>query len=387
MSVRRECGRAPYPPTLALKGLTATAYHPRTLQMIDFSSVPGSRGPLPPLLDDAERLGRAIEAGGAALWELHIAEDVMQVSPKLAALLGLLPPLLAFPASRFFALIQPSDIALLRAAMSEAMLTGASFAHEFRIHREDTGELRFLCCEGRVVERAGSGAAMVLAGASHDVTERRLKQEASELLNRELSHRIKNMLSVVGSLATMSGEHRPETRDYIAAFQARLNNLAAAHDLLIQAEWGPVMLDGLAERMLASIGVRDRVDLVASGLVVGSHDTQTVALVLHELGTNAIKYGALSNDSGRVALRFEMREEPAAAGPATLVIHWQETGGPEVVVPLSKGFGVNLLERLARRQELGVPVLDWAPHGLCCNIMLRLTPPHLTSGSSAETPA
>ena len=267
------------------------------------------------------------------------------------------------------------------------MSTGAAFAHEFRVRREDTGELRFLCHEGRVVERDPSGAATILAGASHDVTERRLKHEASELLNRELSHRIKNLLSVVGSLATMSGEHRPETRDYIAAFQARLNNLAAAHDLLIQAEWGPIMLDGLAERTLASIGVRDRVDLAASGLVVGSHDTQTVALVLHELGTNAIKYGALSNSDGRVSLRFEMRPEAGGADPATLVILWQETGGPEVIAPLSKGFGINLLERLARRQEPDAPVLDWAPHGLRCNITLRLTPPRLKPEGSAETPA
>ncbi len=352
--------------------------------MIDFSSA--SRAPLPHLLADAGRLGRAIEAGGVALWEWHIAEDVMQVSPKLAELLGLAPPL-AFPASRFLTLVQPNDIALLRAAMSEAVTTGATFAHEFRIRREDNGELRFLCSEGRVVERDGSGTAMVLAGASHDVTERRLKQEASELLNRELSHRIKNLLSVVGSLATMSGEHRPETRDYIAAFQARLNNLAAAHDLLIQADWGPVMLDGLAERTLASIGVRDRVDLVASGLVVGSHDTQTVALVLHELGTNAIKYGALSNPTGRVALSFEMRREADAGDAATLVILWQETDGPEVNAPLSKGFGISLLERLARRQEPGTPVLDWAPKGLRCNIMLRLTPPHRPAGNSAETAA
>ena len=237
-----------------------------------------------------------------------------------------------------------------------------------------------------MVERDLSEAGTILAGASHDVTERRLKQEATELLNRELSHRIKNVLSVVGSLATMSGEHRPETSAYIAAFQARLNNLAAAHDLLIQAEWGPVGLDGLAERTLASIGVRDRVDLAASGLVVGSHDTQTVALVLHELGTNAIKYGALSNGDGRVALRFELRPEPGGADPTTLIILWQETGGPEVVPPLSKGFGINLLERLARRQEPDAPVLDWAPHGLRCNITLRLTPPRLKPESSAETP-
>jgi two-component sensor histidine kinase len=355
--------------------------------MIDFSSASEALGPLPPLLADAARLGRAIEAGGVALWEWHIAPDMMQVSPRLAELLGLAPSLLAFPASRFFAMVVPNDIALLKSAMSEAIVTGASFAHEFRVRREDNGELRFLCHAGRVVERDPSGTASILAGASHDVTERRLKHEASELLNRELSHRIKNVLSVVGSLATMSGERLPETRDYIAAFQARLNNLAAAHDLLIQADWGPVMLDGLAERTLASIGVRDRVDLVASGLVVGAHDTQTVALVLHELGTNAIKYGALSNDSGRVGLSFEMRREADAGDSGTLVISWRETGGPEVIPPLSKGFGINLLERLARRQELGTPVLEWLPKGLCCNIMLRLTPPQLKSGSAAEPPA
>ena len=184
-----------------------------------------------------------------------------------------------------------------------------------------------------MVERDESGAATVLAGASHDVTERRLKHEASELLNRELSPRIKNLLSVVGSIATMSGEHRPETRDYVAAFQARLNNLAAAHDLLIQAELGPIRLDGLAAKTLTAIGVRHRVDLAASELVLGSHDTQTVALVLHELGTNAIKYGALSNATGRVSLRFEMGQEAGRADPATLVILWQEVGGPEVLAP------------------------------------------------------
>ena len=173
----------------------------------------------------------------------------MQVSPRLAELLGLAPPLLAFPAGCFFALVQPNDIALLRAAMSEAIATGAALAHEFRVRREDNGELRFLCHEGRVVERDLSGAATILAGASHDVTERRLKQEASELLNRA-SHR--SRIAVVWVALPSFGERRPETSAYIAAFQARLNNLAAAHDLLIQAEWAR-SLDGLPKgRLLRS---------------------------------------------------------------------------------------------------------------------------------------
>ena len=121
------------------------------------------------------------------------------------------------------------------------------------------------------------------------MTERRFAQEARELLSRELSHRMKNVLSVVSSLVAMTGEHRPEARDFVASFQARLNSLAAAHDLLIRTDWHPVALDGLVEKALAAIGVRDRVDLNTSGLVLSSHDIQTMALVLHELATNAIK--------------------------------------------------------------------------------------------------
>ncbi len=354
--------------------------------MSDSGSAKGAPPSRPPLLADARRLGRAIEAGGVALWEWQLGEDLMQVSPKLADLLGLSPPLV-FPAARFFALVEPSDMALLRAALSEAIATGETFTHEFRIRREDNGARRVLCHEGRVVGRNGHGIACELAGASHDVTERRLKQEASELLTRELSHRIKNLLSVVGSIATMSGEHRPEAHDYVAAFQARLNNLATAHDLLIQSEAAPIRLDGLVVKTLAAIGVLDRIELSATELLLGSHDTQTVALVLHELCTNAIKYGALSHETGRVRLGFEMRGEADRGDPATLLILWQEMGGPAVTAPQRKGFGINLLERIARRQEPGAPVLDWAPEGLRCNITLRLTPSLPKPGNPAEDPA
>lgn len=352
--------------------------------MIDVSGTSGARVVPPTLFGDAKRLGRAIEAGGAALWEWHIADGTMQVSPRFAELLWLDPPLVAFPADRFFALVVPSDIALLRAAMREAMASDAAFVHEFRVRRENNGSLRFLCTEGRVVERDADGGARILAGISHDVTERRLKQEASELLNRELSHRIKNLLSIVGSIATMSSGQRPETREYVAAFQARLNNLAGAHDLLIQAEWEPILLEGLAEKTLAAIGVRDRVQLAASELMLGSHDTQIVALVLHELGTNAIKYGALSVPDGRVRLRCEIVRDSGEDEAPTLRMLWEEEGGPPVVPPSAKGFGVNLLERLARRQEPDAPVLDWAPQGLRCNVTLRITPPLRKPRSSAD---
>src|ERR1044071_4230900 len=116
---------------------TRTVYLPRLLQMNEPSSAPGNSPSRAPLLADVDRLGRAIEAGGVALWEWHVGEDLMQVTPALAETLGL--PLLAFPTARFFALVEPSGLPLLRAAMSEAMASGGSFAHEFRINREDSG--------------------------------------------------------------------------------------------------------------------------------------------------------------------------------------------------------------------------------------------------------
>jgi two-component sensor histidine kinase len=353
--------------------------------MIDTSSASGPRGSLPPMVADAQRLGRAVEAGGAAIWEWRIAEEAMHVNTGMAVLLGLEPPLPAFPAGRFFALVHPDDLGLLKVALGEAMNSSGEFVHDFRICKEDNGELRWICSQGRVVERNQNGTAEVMAGVSHDLTERRLKQEASELLNRELSHRIKNLLSIVGSIATMSGEHRPETHEFVTAFQARLNNLAAAHDLLIQAEWGSVTLDGLAERTLTAIGVRDRVDLSASDLVLGSHDMQTVALVLHELGTNAIKYGALSTPDGRVRLRCAIETAQAKDDAPLLVMLWEELDGPIVAPPVAKGFGINLIERLTRRQELVEPVLDWRPDGLRCHIRLRLSrPPRNPALSAAD---
>jgi hypothetical protein len=270
--------------------------------------------------------------------------------------------------------------------MSEAIVTGAAFAQEFRVRRKDNGELRFLCHEGRVVERDLSGAATILAGASHDVTERRLKQEASELLNRELSHRIKNVLSVVGNLATMSGEHRPETSAYIAAFQARLNNLAAAHDLLIRPNGS-----GRARRARRKDARFDRRARsrrsAASGLVVGLHDTQTVALVLHELGTNATKHGRCRTATGASPCALSCGRSQAARDPRRSSSSGRKRAAPKWSLPSAKASASILLERLARRQEPDAPVLDWAPPACAATSRCALTPPRLKPESSAETPA
>lgn len=326
-------------------------------------------------LADPHRLGRAAKAGGAGVWEWHLFDDVIYIDQRLAELLGLDTVPGQVTASCFFGLAHQDDATLLKVEIGEAKRDEREFSHEFRIEREDSHELRWLCFQGGVLERDDDGRATIMAGLCFDVTERRHAQETHDLLNRELSHRLKNLLSVIGSLAVMTGEHRPEAREFVASFQARLINLAAAHDLLVQADWQPIALARLVEKVLNPIGVLDRIDLCTNDLVLGSYDAQTVVLLLHELSTNAIKYGALSNGTGRVKLDFEVRRPSNPSGAPLLVLVWEETGGPSVAPPPTKGFGVSLLERLARGQEPGKPVLDWREQGLRCLITLPISPP------------
>jgi PAS domain S-box-containing protein len=314
---------------------------------------------------------RAVEAAGAGLWEWDLDSGVIKVSARLAAMLGLSPDISQIDAARFFNCIHSDDIPLFKVALGEALRNEGPFVHEFRAAQDGDGTLRWLSYQGQVLELGEDGIATVLAGLCLDVTDRRLAQGAYDLLTRELSHRMKNLFSVVSSLVNMTSEGRPEALGFVSAFQARLNTLAAAHELLIRAEWQAIPFESLVEKALSPLGVWGRVDLSNNRIMLGTHDAQTVVLVLHELATNAIKYGALSNGTGRVELCFSART-PSDEGPA-LVMKWTENGGPPVEAPGARGFGVRLIERLTKRQASGEAVLDWKPEGLRCCIELPLT--------------
>lgn len=277
--------------------------------------------------------------------------------------------------SRFLGLVNGDDVRGLRHAVSAAFQSGDDLVHEFRIRKADTDEVRWISVKARVVERDRHGEALALAGSASDITVLKREQEGTELLSQELAHRMKNVLSIVGSLAALSGGHRPEARDFLTSFQARLGGLAATHELLIQADWRPIALGRLVERVLAPLGALDRIDIVGTrAFLLGSHDAQTLALVLHELATNAIKHGALSNGEGRVVLAFEVKWERRLDEHPLLILRWEESGGPAVAAPSGKGFGLMLLERLAGRHEQVEQALDWRLAGLYCCVSLRVVP-------------
>jgi PAS domain S-box-containing protein len=208
-----------------------------------------------------------------------------------------------------------------------------------------------------------SKGVMTLA-AVVDISARKRAEAQRELLIAELNHRVKNTLAVIQSIAHQTfkgGRAVPEAK---AAFESRLVALAGAHDLLTRSNWDSASLRELATSCLHSHAAHTaRIALDGPDVLLPPRQALALALALNELYTNAIKYGALSNDSGRVALTWSR-----AGTPAILDLVWQEHGGPAVVPPTHQGFGSVLLERMLGEDLHGQVARDFRPEGLVCSI-------------------
>jgi PAS domain S-box-containing protein len=192
---------------------------------------------------------------------------------------------------------------------------------------------------------------------AQDVTERRAHKEQVQLLLREVSHRSKNMLSVVEAIAHQTASREPE--DFIGRFSERVQALAASQDLLVQNEWRGVDVGDLVRAQLAHFG-----DFIGSRIVVNDQKlrlnaaaAQGIGLALHELATNAGKYGALSTNNGRVDIGWGTDGD-------SLIVSWTESDGPSVSPPKRRGFGSMVVEAMAARSVDGAVHLDYPPSGL-----------------------
>jgi two-component sensor histidine kinase len=230
--------------------------------------------------------------------------------------------------------------------------------HEYRVQRRD-GEVRwveagwFAYFDG---DRRERGTASVV-GTVHDITERKGREEKEHLLIREINHRAKNMLSVVDAIAHQTATRNPE--DFIERLSERIQALSANQDLLIRNAWQGVEIGALVRAQLAPFA-----DLMGSRIVVrgpklrlNAASAQAIGLALHELATNAGKYGALSTDTGRVDVSWGTDGD-------TFAMSWTERDGPPVAAPTRRGFGTIVIERMAERSLGGSVDLDYAPSGV-----------------------
>jgi two-component sensor histidine kinase len=199
---------------------------------------------------------------------------------------------------------------------------------------------------------------------AQDVTERKAHEEQVHLLMREVNHRSKNMLSLVQAIARQTAAREPE--DFIECFTDRIQALAANQDLLIRNEWQGVDVEDLVRAQLAHfadlVGVRIAVD--GPKLRLNAAASQAIGLALHELSTNAGKYGALSVTAGRVDVGWRLDGD-------IFTMSWTERNGPPVSPPERRGFGSTVVDSMAKLTVGGEVQLDYAPSGL----MWRLTCP------------
>ena len=230
------------------------------------------------------------------------------------------------------------------------------------------------CKDGRLIDISLTvsplkGADGKITGASkiaRDVTERKRAHEQQKLLVNEMQHRIKNSLATIQAIATQTLNQHPSERD---AFIARLHALGKAHDLLTTETWQRAPLRAIVTRVLEPFqeNLNERISINgAADLWLDSSKSVAVAMALHELATNAVKYGALSNGGGQVSIAWERQ---CQANRVKLV--WQESGGPKVCPPKQKGFGSHLIER-AFAGELGGSELRFSPEGLSCTLDVAL---------------
>lgn len=203
-----------------------------------------------------------------------------------------------------------------------------------------------------------------LAGVAVDVTEAHQQELHLRLVMRELTHRSKNLLAVIQAMARQTAARSDDPQTFVTRFSARLRAMAASHDLLVAREWHGATLKDLVSAQLSQAIDPGSDQLVIEGpmLSLRPDAVQNIGLALHELTTNAAKYGALSVPDGRISLNWGIRNGDR------LHLRWEETNGPMVQQPEKTGFGVTLLERSVGQALDGIVTLEFTPGGVVCEI-------------------
>jgi PAS domain S-box-containing protein len=216
------------------------------------------------------------------------------------------------------------------------------------------------------------------AAVFSDITERKSHEEQIDLLMAEVNHRSKNMLTVVQAIARQTASTNPD--DFIERFSERVKALAASHDLLVKNEWKNVELGELVRSQLAHFDdlIGTRIDLKGPELRVSAAAAQTIGMTMHELATNAGKYGALSNGAGRLEIEWSLR---AGGASDIFAISWRESGGPLVAAPARRGFGSTVISRMAGESLDAKVELKFEPEGL--SWWLECLAPEVTGGTAS----
>jgi PAS domain S-box-containing protein len=314
----------------------------------------------------AERNAQLALAGPAALvgsYAYDVDAGKLQISEGYAAIHGLPEGTNETTISEWLARVHPEDVAHVKSFRDQMFSEKRGLGKlEYRIVRAG-GEVRWI--ERRnSVSYSVDGRPERVVGVSIDVSERKRAEQYQRTLNAELDHRVKNILATVRAIIAQTREASGSQADFVAGLDHRIESLARTHELLSETHWHDVPLVEIIRRELAPYDARNT-DIGGPSLTLKAEAAQGVAMVLHELTTNAAKYGALSSGTGRVTVRWRWLQN---GSPDRLAIEWQEIDGPPVRATSQSSYGTNIIRELIPFELGGAVELSFAKDGIKCRI-------------------
>ncbi|HVQ80802.1 MAG TPA: response regulator [Pseudolabrys sp.] len=311
-------------------------------------------------LRQSERMrSLALAAGQMGSWEWNVARGSIVWDQGQCEIFGVDPSTFVPTLESIQPLINPEDFELLDRSFRKITKTTNTFQTEFRVLRPN-GDVRW--CTGTAAASFDEmGRPIWLSGVTSDITERKRAEERQILLAEEVDHRARNVVAVVQSIMRLT--RADSIDDYIGALDGRIGALSNAHRLLAGSRWEGADLTRLVEEEFAPYRAsgNERVKSRGPNVLLPPATAQTIALALHELVTNAAKYGALSVDPGYVELTWQTE-------PGKLELVWTESGGPQIGPPDRRGYGSRAIVAGIERQLGGLVNFDWQASGLRCTL-------------------
>jgi PAS domain S-box-containing protein len=320
-------------------------------------------------LESETWLGLTLKASGLGVWHARLSSGELNIDANLAAMFGWPPKPMAVRDTDWLGRLHPDDRARFVAELTARRHDLKPLEIDFRVVHPD-GTVRALAVLGAVVRHVDDVAHRSV-GVARDVTERVRDAERQKLLLRELNHRVRNTLASVLALAQQTARHAPSVEAFHESFRARVMALGVAHGLLTRGNWQSASLGDLVETILAPERGSGpaRFEIAGPACDLPPQKALAMTLGLHELATNARKYGALAAPAGRVSVTWSV----AGHGPEPrLTLVWRESGGAPVAAPSDSGFGTRLLRQSLGADLAGTVRLAFDPAGLVCTFEFPL---------------
>lgn len=313
------------------------------------------------MFDTQARLDLALQAGQLGTWNYDPIGGHLDASAGCKLVFGVASEQ-RFGIEDFFVLLHADDRQRVTDALAETVATGQPYDIEYRILTA-AGDRRWIAARGVLLTRR-DGSPLSITGFVTDISARKDAEEHRALLNDELTHRVKNTLATVGAVVNQSLRTATSLLEARDAIGGRIASLANAHDILIRDETDGAPIGDIVKRALHTFddGTGTLFTIEGPDLRLEPSVTLALSMALHELATNAVKYGALSVSGGTISVHWTL--DPADDGRRDFSLVWQERGGPEVAPPTRSGFGSRMIDRLMAKHMRGQATTSYLPAGV-----------------------